>query len=188
MKRLLLVLITLLACMSTRAQQFNGVELSGNRKEFTSSYLKSRTAASVVYRVENETAIKDKFLNYPVTLYIQRYAGSNTDDVWSIWFDIIFPKSADWASMVKRYEEVLEYLTKQYGEPHPWLKSREFEYPYSGDNHIGKELTALKYGKCKYSDIFIFGSWKLIMSFQYVDDVVNNTSYYSIMVSILPAR
>lgn len=186
MRRLLLVLFTFVVCMAAQAQQFNGIELSGNRKEFTSRYLQGRTTASVFYRAENETAVKDKFLNSPVTIYIQQHPSSNTDDKWCVWFDIIFPKSADWAAMEKKYNEVLAYFTKQYGEPNKWLQHRKFGYPYNNGNHKGNELIALKYTECEYSDSFYIGSWRLVISLEYVDDVANNTTYYSIMVNYFP--
>lgn len=186
MKRLYILLLCALACASVYAQKFNGVEMSGNRTDFTSRYLKNRPSASVVYKVETETAIKDKFLDSQVTIYVQRVYGENSDNIWCIWFDIIFPKSADWTSMIKRYDEVLAHFTKQYGDPHPWLKLREFDYPYNDGKHVGNELSALKYGKCNYSDTFFFNEWKLHISLQFVKDVVNSTSYNSIMVSFNP--
>lgn len=188
MRKVITTLIATLFFVVANAQQFNGVKLSGTRKDFTNQYLQSRTSASVVYKVETETAIKDKFLGSNVTIYVQRHYQSTTDDVWTIWLDIILPKSADWASMTKRYNEVLAELTKQYGEPHPWLKSRKFEYPYSNGNHIGKEINALKSGKCKYSDTFFFDGWRLGVSLEYVEDIVNNTTYNSIMLSYSPKQ
>lgn len=186
MKRFYLFILCALACVSAYAQQFNGVEMSGNRTDFVSRYLHDRPSASVVYEVETETAIKDQFLDSQVTIYVQRVYGRTTDDIWGLWFDIIFPKSADWDSMVKQYDEVLDHLSQQYGNPHSWLKLRNFDSPYSEGRHKGYELYALKYGKCSYSDTFFFNEWKLYMSIQHVEDVVNSTTYNSIMISLNP--
>lgn len=182
MKRLLLVLITLLACMSTRAQQFNGVELYGSRSGYVQRYLDMHSSASLIYdnNVGKVASLNHSFLDYQIVLFVAPdKMGYNM-----VWFDLTHPMTITWNELVAKYNKVLNYFTIVYGQPNKYLTQRLFDHPYSGDNSKGKELQALKAGSVKYTDtIELPNKYNLRISLEYIDSISLNKEYYSISIA-----
>ena len=189
MKRIILSILTLCAFIPTYPQSFNGVELSGTRAEFVRKYLNTHPDAEIIWDMpeRNSTMIRDFFLDYEVKISIDKIIEDN-DNIHSLWFDIVIPSNFSWKDITSCYENILLYFTTQYGAPHPYMQERKFEHPFDNGNHYGKEISALKLEKCRYSDkIFINSKLLLDISIIHTYDSINpNVEYNAITVAILP--
>lgn len=178
MKRIVMVFIALCLCVCAYAQTFNGVELTDSSREFRANYLKVRQSASVVYSDATDCTINDKYLSYPATISIQPH-----DNKWRLFFEIRLPDNSNWDALISRYNEVLLHFTALYGKPTPY---HTFAYPFNNNMHIGKEIVALKTGKCQYTDLFYCGKWKISLALEYAEDFENPGHYFCVSALFLP--
>lgn len=190
MKKIILSILTLCACIPAYAQSFNGVELSGTRTEFIKKYLNAHPDAEVLWDIpeRHSTMIRDSFLGHKVNIAIDKLANRQDDNIHSLWFDIVIPSSFKWKDITSCYENVLSYFTTQYGVPYSFMRKRRFVYPFDNGNHYEKELYALNLGKCEYSDmISINNDLRLSISIIHTYDPLNtNVEYNAITISIQP--
>lgn len=190
MKKIILSILTLCACIPAYAQSFNGVELSGTRTEFIKKYLNAHPNAEVLWDIpeRHSTMIKDSFLGYKVNIAIDKLANRQDDNIHSLWFDIVLSSNLNWKDITSRYEEILSYLITQYGTPHPIMHQRKFEYPFNNGNHYNREILALELGKCVYSDMIPINN-ELLLSINIIhtyDPVNPNVEYNAISIAIMP--
>lgn len=147
MKKYILLLAAALIAAASAAQPhlaFKGIPITGDEETFV------KTLTDLGYNAHADQGpglkiVSGVFAGLDANIFIR--STEMTGTVSGV--NAVFGQQTDWDELKIRYDIFKKSLTKKYGTP---KSSEEFTFPYrQGD---GKELTAVRNGKCKWISIF----------------------------------
>ena len=160
MKKLLVFSFLFLFVIKGFSQEFMGVKPDSSRDYVVKQLVKK---GLILDRVEEtSTSLKGSLNGSPITVYVLNT--SKTKLCWKI--GVYFEKQESWSSLKSQYENLLQNLTKKYGEP---TKSYHFFIsPYEeGD---GYEITGVGVDKCRY--VAFFDSVNILIKITTLQEIV----------------
>ena len=141
----LLIAIAILATSVLNAQEFSGVPIDGDLTTFLTR-IKAKGFTFKKY-IEQGAIINGKIGIRDVEVFV--FTTPKSKKVFKL--SVYFPERSTWGSLKSEYFELVEVLTKKYGEPTSRYSS--FKSPYEeGD---GYEMSAVQLEKCNYSTFWI---------------------------------
>lgn len=145
MKKLLLVLLVSVACVSVNAQTFDGVKLDGSLTSVVQKYrLKGYTLSK---NINNGVIMYGRIANQRVELYITTTPKSKLVCKATVYL----PVDNDWYSLKIDYEKYVRLFTEKHGEPDNSFEFFKRPY-YEGD---GYEITALTTENAVYASFWM---------------------------------
>ena len=152
MKRISLVIITILASLSVFAQTksqhltFKGVPIDGSLNQFVAN-MKAKGFVGSVDK-DGIASLKGDFAGYK-GCYVIVSTLNNKDLVSTI--GVVFPECKTWSDLEGNYNKLKGMLTTKYGEPAKVIEEFQKDW-FTGDDN--SKMYELKMDRCNYQSLF----------------------------------